>query len=240
MSSSPPQESTEKLGHAGVVPPAEGPAPSPVDPAVLEFLARTPATDVSDAVGRLYTMDPAVRPLYGPMRRLAGVAVTAKAPPGDNWAIHAGLGRAFPGSVLVVDWRGHTASCGGGHTVLQPAIARGLAGLVIDGAWRDVEEIAASGFPVCGRGVSAFSPGKRELGELNVPVNCGGVIVRPGDLVIGDADGVAVIPRAHLDAVLAELRRRAESEASGSDEGITRIRKAYARAAAEAGEVEAR
>lgn len=221
---------TGRLGHAGVVPPVDGPAPSPVGPEVLGFFAGTPVTDVSDTVGRLYTMDPGVRPLYAPMRRLVGVALTVKAPPGDNWAVHAGLGRAVPESVLVVDWRGHTASCGGGHTMLQPAIGRGLAGLVIDGAWRDVEEIAASGFPVCGRAVSAFSPGKRELGELNVPVSCGGVVVRPGDVIVGDADGVAVVPRAHLESVMAALRRRAEIVADG--EGIARIREAYDQAVA--------
>ena len=239
MSTPDTQEPGGRLGHAAVVPPAGGPAPSPVDQAVLDVFAGTPATDVSDAVGRLYTMDPAIRPLYAPMRRLVGVALTVKAPPGDNWAVHAGLGRALPGTVLVVDWRGHTASCGGGHTMLQPAIERGLAGLVIDGAWRDVEEIAASGFPVCGRGVSAYSPGKRELGELNVPVSCGGVVVRPGDVVVGDADGVAVVPRAHLEAVLAALRERAAAEASGDGSGIARIREAYERAAAAYGEVEA-
>lgn len=223
-----------RLGHHAVVPPRTGIDPPPVEPAVLDELRGWPVTDVSDCVGRLYTMDPAIRPLFSPMRRVAGVALTVKAPPGDNWAIHGGLGRAFPGSVLVVDWRGHTGSCGGGARMLVPAIERGLDGLVIDGAWRDVEEVAEAGLPIHGRGVAAFSPGKRELGEINVPVCCGGVVVEPGDLVVADAGGVAVVPRRDLATVLAALRAAsAGAAAEGTDVAVRRIGEAYHQAVAE-------
>ena len=157
-----------------------------------------------------------------------------KAPPGDNWAIYGGLSRAFAGSVLVVDWRGHVASCGGGAKALLPAIARGLAGLVIDGAWRDVEEIAASGFPLCGRGTSAFSSSKRELGEVDVPVSCGGVVVEPGDVVVADADGGAVVPRRHAVDIAALLRRRAPTESAVDEDMVRRIGESFEQAVARA------
>ncbi|WP_228282437.1 RraA family protein [Rubrobacter tropicus] len=164
------------------------------------------ATDVSDAVGQLYTMDHGMRSLYEPAGKLIGEALTVKVPPGDNWAIYAALQQARSGSVLVVDWRGYVGGCGAGVLALVRAIRRGLAGVVIDGAWRDVAELRAIGFPVYGRAVSAFSPSKREMGEVNVPVCCGGVIVEPGDVIVGDDDGVAVVPRRHARDVADALR----------------------------------
>src|SRR6185295_7765714 len=93
--------------------------------------------DISDKVGQLYTMDSGIRPLYQPIRRLVGVALTVKMPPGDNMMVQMGLAAAQPGDVLVVDWRGYTEACGTGTGSMTPAIARGLAGVVIDGGWRD-------------------------------------------------------------------------------------------------------
>lgn len=164
------------------------------------------AADVSDAVGGLYTMDHGMRSLYEPAKKLIGEALTVKVPPGDNWAIHAALQRARSGSVLVVDWRGYVGGCGGGVLALVRAIREGLAGVVIDGAWRDVAELRAIGFPLYGRAVSAFSPSKREMGEINVPVCCGGVIVEPGDVIVGDYDGVAVVPRSYAREVAGVLK----------------------------------
>lgn len=219
------------LGHRGVVPSRQGTSPGPVAADVLDLFGAVTATEVSDCVGRLYTMDPGIKPLYQPMRRLAGVAVTVKAPPGDNWAVYGGLGQVFPGAVLVVDWRGHVDSCGGGQKALLPAIGRGLAGLVVDGAWRDVDEIAAMDFPICGRGRSAYSPVKRELGEVDVPVSCGGVVVEPGDVVVGDGDGVAVVPRRHLDDVVAVLGQQRDTVEAKDEAMVDRIVTAYRDAA---------
>lgn len=221
------------LGHRGVVPPRQGTSPGPVAADVLDVFRSVTATEVSDCVGRLYTMDPGIKPLYEPMRRLVGVAVTVKAPPGDNWAVYGGLGRAFPGSVLVVDWRGHVDSCGGGQKALLPGIGRGLTGLVVDGAWRDVDEIAAMDFPICGRGRSAYSPAKRELGEVDVPVSCGGVVVEPGDVLVGDGDGVAVVPRRQLDDVVAVLSQQRDAVDAKDEAMVDRIISAYRQAAEE-------
>lgn len=195
-------------GYTPVVPPRIGATPDRVDPAVLQFLGRVPVADVSDAVGRLYTMGPSIRPLYEPITRTVGVALTVKAVPGDNLAIHGALGTAGEQDVLVVDWLGYTEGCGSGALSLIGPFGRGLRGIVIDGGWRDVTELQGHGFPVFGRGEAAFSPAKSEPGEINVPVCCGGVIVEPGDVVVADAAGVAVIPRHSLDEVVAAVTRR--------------------------------
>lgn len=192
-------------GYVSVVPPRIGPSPACPDDALLHRLADVPVADVSDAVGRLYTMGPAIRPLYTPMRRVVGVALTVKAHPGDNLAIHGALATVRPHDVLVVDWLGYAEGCGSGALSLAGPRERGLAGIVIDGSWRDVDELRAADFPVFGRGEAAFSPAKREPGEINVPVCCGGVIVEAGDVVVADPAGVAVVPRRHLEPVVAWL-----------------------------------
>lgn len=189
------------LGHRPVIAPRVGNSPGRLDAGILGRYRTCAVTDVSDAVGRLYTMDAGIRPLYEPMRRVVGVALTAKAPPGDNWAIHGALSMAGQDDVLIVDWQGYREGCGAGAKVLMPAIRRGLAGVIVDGGWRDIGDLRALDFPMCGRAISAFSPAKRELGEINVPVCCGGVIVEPGDVVVADAEGAVVVPRRHAAEV---------------------------------------
>ncbi len=105
------------------------------------------------------------------------------------------------GDILVVDWRGHLTSAGSGSRALALPIRRGLAGVVIDGAWRDVGELQAADLPMFGRGIATVSPPKEQIGEINVPVACGGVVVEPGDLVVADVDGIAVVPRRAAAAV---------------------------------------
>ncbi len=180
---------------------------APLDPAVPDALQAATTADLSDLVGPLYTMDAAIRPLYSPMPTMVGRALTVKAVPGDNRAIIAALGFVEAGDVLVVDWRGFTGACGSGAKVLSLPRDFGLAGVVIDGAWRDVDEVAALGVPMFGRGESVLSPIKSHLGEINVPVSCGGVVVEAGDVVFGDGSGVAVIPRRHAEQVAQALQR---------------------------------
>ena len=188
-----------------------------VGPVIVRNVPRPPAelverfraaflADVSDAVGQLYTMESTIRPLYRPINRLVGVALTVKAPPGDNLMIHKAFSMAGAGDVLVIDSRGYTEACGSGAGSLTPAISRGLAGVVVDGAWRDVSELQAIDFPIYGKGISAFSPPKARPGEINVPVHCGGVIVHPGDVVLADEEGVVVVPSAFAEAVVNSLR----------------------------------
>lgn len=190
---------------------------------MLAIFRAASSSAVADRVGRLWTMDSGLRPLHPSMPGLVGVAVTVKAPPGDNWAVYGGLNRVFPGAVLVVDWRGHVGGCGGGEKALLPAVDRGLAGVLIDGAWRDVEEIAARGVPVYGRATSPFSPAKRDLGEIDVSVHCGGVVVEPGDVIVGDTDGVVVIPRRHAEDVARSLAAGVATDGARDADLVTRI-----------------
>lgn len=206
-----------------LVPPRIGLTPASLPPEVLAVFRSASSSSVSDQVGRLWTMDADLSPLHPTMPRLFGVAVTVKAPPGDNWAVYGGLNRVFPDAVLVIDWRGHIGSCGGGEKAIVPALRGGLTGVVIDGAWRDIDDIAQRGFPVFGRATSAFSPTKRDPGEVNVPVSCGGVVVEPGDVVVGDSDGVAVVPRRHAEDVAQELANRAAEADAHDGARVTRI-----------------
>ena len=176
------------------------------DPEVVERLRAAFLPDISDKVGQLYTMDSGIRPLYRPIRRMVGAALTVKMPPGDNMTVQLALAEAQAGDVLVVDWRGYTESCGTGTGSLTAAIGRGLEGVVIDGGWRDVAEIQALDFPIFARSISPYSPPKGRAGEINVPVCCGGVIVQPGDVVVCDEEGGVVIPRAYAAAVAEALR----------------------------------
>jgi len=198
--------------HVPVVPPRIGAAPERPRPGLLAAFEGVRSTDVSDAVGRLYTMAPRIRALYEPAPQLVGVVLTVKAWPGDNLAVHGALSMVLPGDVLVVDWHGYTEGCGTGAESLRDPLARGLAGVVIDGGWRDLPELAEMGVPVYGVGAAAFSPAKQQPGELNVPVSCGGVVVHPGDLVVADGEGVAVVPREFADLVVAECARAGQSE----------------------------
>ncbi len=182
------------MGHTPLLAPRINSDVARVDPAVLDALRSKYVPDLSDAVGQLYTLDCGVRPLYPPSHCMVGQALTAKCPPGDNLTVHMALSMVQDGDILVVDSRQHVASCGtGGGSLVLPA-RQGLRGVVSDGGWRDIQEIQNLDVPLFGRGVSPFSPPKQRIGEINVPVTCGGVIVCAGDLVIGDENGVVIIP----------------------------------------------
>ncbi len=204
-------------GYVPIVRPRIGAAPPRPDPSLLARLRGVDMADVSDVVGRLYTMNPGIRPLYEPIPSTVGTALTVKAYPGDNLAVHGGLGLAGEGDVLVVDWLGYHEGCGSGARSLAAPFARGLAGVVVDGGWRDVAELRTRGFPVFGRSEAAFSPAKREPGEINVPVSCGGVVVEPGDVVVAGQGGVAVVPRRHLIDVVNAVADRAPAETDPPD-----------------------
>lgn len=195
-----------RLGHRPVIPPVVNPSPEPLPEALLERFREAYLPDLSDAVGNLYTMSPAIRPVYSPSPRLLGQALTVKAPPGDNLFVHGALTMVQPGDVLVIDWRGYVEGCASGASSLAVPMTRGLRGAVVDGAWRDVGELRAMGLPLFARSLSAFSPPKDRPGEINVPVACGGVVVAPGDLIVGDEEGVVVVPRAWIDRVSDSLK----------------------------------
>lgn len=216
-----------EMGHVAVIPPRVIEDVPRLDAKWLDLFASAPVCDVSDAVGQLYSMSPAIGPLYRPVPKLVGQALTVKCWPGDNLAIYGGIGFVQDGDVLVIDNRGYTGSCGSGANVLRSPLSRGLRGVVIDGAWRDVDDLERQGLPVFGRGRSAFSPPKRRPGEINVPVCCGGVVVQPGDLVVGDSEGVAVVPRAYVSQVWQAVAEALEKGPGLGSEESARARADY-------------
>jgi 4-hydroxy-4-methyl-2-oxoglutarate aldolase len=151
----------------------------------------------SDVGGRRGAMHGRISAIATTMK-CAGSAFTVEVRPGDNLMIHAALALAKPGDVLVIDGKGDQMSALMGTLMLSAAKGIGLAGVVIDGAVRDVPEIIALGFPVFCVGSNPNGPGKVAPGRINHPISCGGVTVRPGDFVIADADGVVVVDAAQL------------------------------------------
>ncbi|MGV6874548.1 RraA family protein [Pseudochelatococcus sp. B33] len=158
--------------------------------------------DISDWVGLMYTMDGLLRPGYTPMRKLVGPAFTVKMPPGDNLMLKKAITLAEPGDVLVVDARGHASYCCGGAEMMLIAKKRGVAGMVLDGFYRDLNQMKSFDFPIFCRGVHPATGPKRGPGEIGVPVSCGGVVVHAGDVIVADEDGICCIPQDDVGAVI--------------------------------------
>lgn len=178
-----------------------------------------PAANVADAIGKPCTMtlSPMIAPAYTGIR-LCGTAVTVREGPDCNLMSHAAIDHAQAGDVLVIDAQGYTGTATGGFLMSRKMIARRLAGVVIDGAWRDRTEVTEAEFPVYCRAWTPGGPHKNQPGSVNVPVSCGGVIVHPGDIILGDDDGVVVVPQAEAPAVLRRAQEiNAREEATISD-----------------------
>ena len=178
-------------------------------------LAKLSPTSLADALTRDRVMDIGIRPLWPGMPRLAGPAYTVRCLPGDNLMVHAAIYRAAPGDVIVIEAGDVDYAVAGGN-VCAVAQRRGVAGFVVDGVIRDVAEARERGFPVLARGVIPIPGGKDKLGALGEPVRVGGVDVQPGDIVVGDEEGVVVVPAPRAAAVLATARARADKDAATS------------------------
>jgi len=171
----------------------------------------TPAA--SDLMNRLYTMAPTIRNLTDDSLGMAGPACTVKVYPGDNLMVHKALDVAQPGDVIVVDTSGSALTAVLGDLISTKARHRGVAGFVIDGLVRDLAGIRQLGdFPVFARGVTPIGPLHRGPGEINFPISAGGVVVHPGDVVVGDLNGVVVVPREIAGGLLASLEAGARAE----------------------------
>jgi regulator of RNase E activity RraA len=142
---------------------------------------------------------------------LAGPALTVKTRPGDNLMVHKALDLAEPGDVIVVDAGGDLTSAIIGELMVAHARKRGVAGCVIDGAIRDSAAIGAGDFPVFAAGVTHRGPYKDGPGEINVAIAIGGMVIEPGDLVLGDGDGVLCVPLAEVEAVYRAAKAKQES-----------------------------
>ncbi|MFG2568128.1 RraA family protein [Streptomyces sp. NPDC048567] len=172
-------------------------------------------TTLADVVGRAQVMEARIRPLWGPMPRVAGPAFTVRCPSGDNLMLHAAIYRAAPGSVLVVEAGDADYALAGGN-VCAVAQRRGIAGFVTNGVIRDLAEVRELGFPVFATGVVPFPGTKQAVAPLNQPLRCGGVIVCPRDIVVADEEGIVVTPAGRADEVLEAARAKAAKEAAES------------------------
>lgn len=187
------------------------------DPECVAKFAGLSSATIYEAAGKRGAMSSAIRPAYSGAR-LYGTAVTVRCHVGDNLMLHKAITVARPGDVIVADFGMYDEAGAWGEITTTAAVARGVAGLVIDGRVRDITRIQEIGFPVFSRGLSIKGTTKEVLGEINHPVVVGGVWVNPGDIIVGDADGVVVIPvnRAHEVLMASLAKEAAEAKVIGS------------------------
>ena len=182
-----------------------------VPPDVVRKASQFAASILADVAGRRGTMDGCIAPV-SPSMKFAGPAFTIEVRPGDNLMIHTAMTMAKPGDVLVIDGKADRTCALMGAIMINACKKLGFAGAVIDAAVRDTEELRELGFPVYSVGANPNGPTKFVPGRINWPVACGGVSVQPGDLVVGDADGVVVVEREKAAGLLDAAAKKVAEE----------------------------
>ena len=191
--------------------------PARPDPQLVAQFASVATAQLSDSMDRLYAASPELRPMHrGGV--LAGPAFTVKTAPGDNLLVHKAIDMAKAGDVIVVDGGGFSDQALIGGIMARWAARRGVAGIVVWGAIRDSEEIRDEAFPVYARAITHRGPYKDGPGEINVPIAVAGMPVHPGDIVVGDADGLVAIPQEIAERVLASAKGILEKETKSMKE----------------------
>jgi RraA family protein len=160
-------------------------------PDLIELFRNIPVATIADNMNRLFCLDSTIRPIN--KKHILGPAFTVKVPAGDNLMIHKAISMAEPGDVIVVDAGGNTQRSLVGQIMSTYAMSRGIAGFIIDGAIRDFQGLSTMDFPVYARAITPQGPYKNGPGEINVPVAIGGQVILPGDIIVGDLDGVVII-----------------------------------------------
>jgi 4-hydroxy-4-methyl-2-oxoglutarate aldolase len=179
---------------------------------IIRQLAEFDAATLYEAAGQRGMVDPAIKPMWHGAK-VCGAAVTVSSPPRDNLMLHHAVAVAEPGSVLVATAERYQYAGAWGEVLSVAAQSRGIAGLVIDGAVRDIEAITEHRFPVFARGLAIGACKKEQIGTLHEPIDVGGVTVRSGDIVVGTADGVVILDSRSIEQILREAIARREREA---------------------------
>ena len=178
---------------------------------VVEKFRALPVANVSDSMARMTAAGARLRPMHAG-GVLAGPALTVKTRPGDNLMLHKAIDLAVPGDIIVCDGGGDLTNSLIGEMMISHAIKRRLGGVVINGAIRDAAALRAGSFPVFAAGVSHRGPYKDGPGEINVPIAIDGMVIEPGDLMLGDDDGLVCVPLAHVAQVLAATEAKQAAE----------------------------
>jgi RraA family protein len=182
-----------------------------IDPGLVDWFRSIPVANISDSMSRMTAGGPTLRPMHAG-GVLAGPAFTVKARPGDNLLLHKSLDLAAPGDIIVCDGGGDLTNALIGELMIAHAIKRGLGGVVINGAVRDSAAIRAGSFPVFAAGVTHRGPYKDGPGEINVPLAIAGMVIAPGDLIIGDDDGLLCVPRLEAESIYQAAKVKNDAE----------------------------
>jgi len=197
----------------------QGPVPAPAPAQIVDAFANVVTPHLSDNLDRMAGITALQRFHRG--RKLVGTAFTVKTRPGDNLPIYHAMPRLLPGHVLVIDGGGDLNNALVGDLILTYLLQRGCVGVIVDGAVRDVAAFEKADFPCYARGSSHRGPYKNGPGALNVPVAIAGQVVNPGDIVVGDEDGVVTFPQCDAQRLLEAARRSAAKEESIRAEILT-------------------
>ena len=182
-----------------------------VEPELVAAASKFPAAILADVAGRRGALGARIKAL-APHMKVAGPAFTVEVRPGDNLMFHAAIAMAQPGDVIVVDGKADETMALCGTLMSTQAQKSGIAGFVVDAAVRDSEEICAGTFPVFAIGTNPNGPTKGLAGRINWSVTLAGVTVNPGDLVVGDADGVVIIPRENAADIISRAQGKVDAE----------------------------
>ncbi|WP_298829072.1 RraA family protein [uncultured Planococcus sp.] len=193
---------------------------------LIEQYKSIPTTAISDAMEGLNNLDSSIKPLKDTYK-ISGKALTVKMPIGDNYSVMKALDAAEPGDIIVIDAKGDLSRAVAGDFVIGMAKTLGIAGFVVDGAIRDLEACKALDFPIFCKGTTMAAGNKAGQGEINTAISCGGVSVQSGDIIVGDCDGVTVIPQESAQKVLAgslEKIEKDEQRAASVSEDVAAIK----------------
>lgn len=197
----------------------------------VDQFQEVPTTCISDALNGLNNMDAAIKPLKEEYR-VAGRAFTVKMPVGDNLVVLKAIREAQPGDVLVIDAKGDEYRAIAGDFILGLAQTLGIKGVIVDGVIRDIVGAKMLNYPVFCKGTTTAASSKAGEGVINVPISCGGVSIQPGDIVVGDADGVVIVPHSMEEEVLKKAlekenkdRERVEKVSGNREEVIAYLDK---------------